>query len=65
MSKEKSIHRKPAVLPKDYAAWVVSLKKRIAGARQKALFSANAEQIKSGKLETLSNEQVMEKYRAR
>jgi len=33
-------------LPKDYAAWVVSLKKRIAGARQKALLSANAEQIK-------------------
>lgn len=46
MSKEKSIRRKPVVLPKDYAAWVVSLKKRIAGARQKALLSANAEQIK-------------------
>ncbi|TVM04427.1 MAG: DUF1016 domain-containing protein [Candidatus Brocadia sp. WS118] len=46
MSKEKFIRRKPAVLPKDYAAWVVSLKKRITGARQKALLSANAEQIK-------------------
>lgn len=46
MSKEKSIRKKPAVLPKDYDSWVVSLKKRIAGARQKALLSANAEQIK-------------------
>jgi predicted nuclease of restriction endonuclease-like (RecB) superfamily len=46
MSKEKSIRRKPAVLPEDYAVWVVSLKKRIAGARQKALLAANAEQIK-------------------
>lgn len=46
MSKEKSVHRKSTIVPKGYAAWVVSLKKRISGARQKALLSANAEQIK-------------------
>lgn len=46
MSKEKSVQRKSAILPADYASWVVSLKKRIIGARQKALLSANAEQIK-------------------
>lgn len=46
MSKEKSISRQSLVLPKDYAAWVISIKNRIAGARQKALLAANAEQIK-------------------
>lgn len=46
MSKEKSVGRKSAILPEDYAVWVASIKKRIAGARQKALLSANAEQIK-------------------
>lgn len=46
MSKEKSAHSKSTIAPKGYAAWVISLKKRIAGARQKALLSANAEQIK-------------------
>jgi predicted nuclease of restriction endonuclease-like (RecB) superfamily len=34
------------ILPADYADWLVSLKQRIAGARQKAILSANQEQIK-------------------
>lgn len=46
MSKKKTVSQKLSVFPTDYAAWVSSLKKRIAGARQKALLSANAEQIK-------------------
>lgn len=46
MSKEKSVRIKSAILPEDYAAWVASLKKRIFGARQKALLAANTEQIK-------------------
>src|SRR3990172_6677797 len=33
------------VLPDDYADWISSLKKRIAGARQKIVLSANEEQI--------------------
>lgn len=32
-------------LPADYAEWLGSLKKRIAGARQKAILAANHEQI--------------------
>ena len=46
MSKKKAVSQKLSVFPTDYAAWVLSLKKRIAGARQKALLTANAEQIK-------------------
>lgn len=34
------------MLPPDYAEWLVSVKLRIAGARQRALLSANAEQIR-------------------
>lgn len=45
-SKDKNIILKSAIFPDDYTAWVSGLKKRIAGARQKALLSANAEQIK-------------------
>jgi predicted nuclease of restriction endonuclease-like (RecB) superfamily len=38
---------KPALpLPADYADWLVSLKSRIQGSRQRALLSANAEQIR-------------------
>ena len=33
-------------LPADYADWLTSLKARIQGARQRALLSANAEQIR-------------------
>lgn len=33
-------------LPSDYIAWISSLKPRIAGARQRALLSANEEQIR-------------------
>jgi predicted nuclease of restriction endonuclease-like (RecB) superfamily len=44
--KGKSVSLKTIVLPVGYAAWVLGLKKRIAGVRQKALLSANAEQIK-------------------
>ena len=33
-------------LPADYANWLTSLKQRIQGARQRALLSANAEQIR-------------------
>jgi predicted nuclease of restriction endonuclease-like (RecB) superfamily len=37
---------KPALpLPADYGDWLASLKSRIQGARQRALLSANAEQI--------------------
>jgi len=36
----------PLPLPADYADWLASLKQRIQGARQRALFSANAEQIR-------------------
>jgi predicted nuclease of restriction endonuclease-like (RecB) superfamily len=34
------------VLPKDYGKWITELKRRIAGARQHALLSANEEQIR-------------------
>lgn len=34
------------VLPADYARWLISLKQRIQGARQKALLAVNAEQIR-------------------
>ncbi len=38
---------KPAFpLPADYAGWLANLKQRIQGARQRALLSANAEQIR-------------------
>jgi predicted nuclease of restriction endonuclease-like (RecB) superfamily len=37
---------KNSIIPSDYATWLLNLKKKIAGARQKALLSANAEQIK-------------------
>ena len=40
MSKERLI------LPVDYADWLASLKQRIFGARQRALLSANEEQIR-------------------
>ena len=33
-------------LPADYASWLTSLKQRIQGARQRALLSANSEQIR-------------------
>jgi predicted nuclease of restriction endonuclease-like (RecB) superfamily len=33
-------------LPADYAGWLASLKRRIAGARQRVLFAANQEQIR-------------------
>lgn len=46
MNKKKAVNQKLNMFPADYAAWVLSLKKRIAGARQKALLAANAEQIK-------------------
>jgi predicted nuclease of restriction endonuclease-like (RecB) superfamily len=36
----------PLALPTDYAQWLASLKRRIQGARQKALLAANAEQIR-------------------
>jgi predicted nuclease of restriction endonuclease-like (RecB) superfamily len=36
----------PAALPADYGAWLTSLKRRILGARQRAVLSANAEQIR-------------------
>ena len=38
--------QKPALFPSDYADWLASLKQRIAGARGRALLSANEEQIK-------------------
>jgi len=34
------------VLPADYAAWLISLKRRIASARQRAVLIANEEQIR-------------------
>ena len=34
------------VLPADYAAWLISLKRQIASARQRAVFVANEEQIR-------------------
>ena len=34
------------ILPADYTDWLITLKHRIAGARQRALFAANQEQIK-------------------
>ena len=37
---------KSITLPADYANWLSSLKQRIAGARQRALFAANEEQIR-------------------
>jgi predicted nuclease of restriction endonuclease-like (RecB) superfamily len=37
---------KALILPADYAKWLVSVKQRIAGARQRALLSANEEQIR-------------------
>ncbi len=37
--------RRSIVLPDDYPKWIASLKKRIAGARQRALLAANSEQI--------------------
>lgn len=36
---------KPLALPADYAGWLAELKSRIAGARQRAVLAANAEQI--------------------
>jgi len=35
-----------SMLPADYAQWLTVLKQRIAGARQRAVLSANAEQIR-------------------
>lgn len=37
--------RKTSMLPADYGDWLSILKQRIAGARQRALFAANEEQI--------------------
>lgn len=34
------------ILPDDYADWLISLKRRIAGARQRAVLAANDEQIR-------------------
>lgn len=34
------------ILPADYADWLISLKRRIAGARQRAVLAANEEQIR-------------------
>ncbi len=42
MSKDKA----NILLPVDYADWISSLKKRIAGARQRIVLSANEEQIR-------------------
>ena len=33
-------------LPAEYGAWLTSIKQRIQGARQRAVLSANAEQIR-------------------
>jgi len=38
--------KKALLLPSDYAEWLARVKQRIAGARQRALLSANAEQIR-------------------
>ncbi|MDD2709423.1 MAG: PDDEXK nuclease domain-containing protein [Verrucomicrobiae bacterium] len=40
------MNRPALILPRGYANWLVSIKQRIAGARQRALLSANAEQIR-------------------
>lgn len=45
MGKLNVARQKSNNFPADYAAWVLSLKKRIAGARQRALLAANAQQI--------------------
>ena len=37
--------QKSRSLPADYAGWLAELKRRIAGARQRAVLSANAKQI--------------------
>lgn len=37
---------KPVSLPDDYSDWLASLKKQIAGARQRVVLSANEEQIR-------------------
>lgn len=37
---------KPLALPAEYGAWLTSIKRRIHGARQRAVLSANAEQIR-------------------
>lgn len=44
--KETGMEPKNSLIPSDYAAWLSTLKGKIAGARQKAVLSANAEQIK-------------------
>jgi predicted nuclease of restriction endonuclease-like (RecB) superfamily len=36
----------PVALPAEYGAWLTSIKRRIQGARQRAVLSANAEQIR-------------------
>ena len=36
----------PAVLPAEYGAWFAAIKRRIFGARQRAVLAANAEQIR-------------------
>jgi len=46
MKQKKILKSKSTLLPHDYATWVLHLKKRIAGARQKALLAANSEHIK-------------------
>lgn len=38
--------KKDLILPSDYGEWLASVKQRISGARQRALLSANAEQIR-------------------
>lgn len=40
------MNQTPSTLPPDYAQWLTSLKQRIRGARQRALLSANAQQIR-------------------
>jgi predicted nuclease of restriction endonuclease-like (RecB) superfamily len=42
----KNMSKNAIVLPTDYADWLTSLKRRIAGARQRALLAANDEQIR-------------------
>lgn len=39
------MNRRDLILPADYAEWLAEVKQRIAGARQRALLSANREQI--------------------
>jgi len=38
--------KKDLILPSGYGEWLASVKQRISGARQRALLSANAEQIR-------------------